>query len=269
MRFLLIILLLCTSTSLALAQRQLTTLTVNYAEPKQIVTAIKPLLSTQSSVSFYQQQLILNVTATELAKIRALLKQLDGAGRQLLVSLRTDGMGSTSHRSIDIDGAIGNGNTVITTGSGPLSKQTRTTVRVTDYHSAKTGNGNQSVRVTEGIAAYIATGLSAPLQTYRTGPDGRRYNQQDYVDAVTGFYATTWVNDDVVRISIDQSNNQLQGQTISTQQLQSQVSGALGQWLAIGVISTNASEQSQNIAARGQSRQQNSTQLYIKVELLE
>src|SRR5690606_22148188 len=97
-----------------------------------------------------------------------------------------------------------------------------------------TNNGNQTVRVTEGMAAYIATGISAPVQSYTVGSDGRRYYQQDYVSAVAGFYATTWVNEGTVRISIDQSNNQLQGQTIATQQLQSEVTGRLGQWLPIG-----------------------------------
>ncbi len=268
MRFL-IMLLLCVSASAVLAQRQLTTIELSYANPQQIRTVIMPLLSEGSSVSVYQDQLILNVTAEELAKTRELLKQLDSAGRQLLVSLRSDGVGSDSRRSVDVDGAIHAGNTTITTGSGGRTTETRATVRVNDYRGTSTDNGNQAVRVTEGMPAYISTGMTAPIQSYTTGPDGRRYYQQGYVDAVSGFYATTRVNDGVVNISIDQSNNRLKGQTIATQQLQSQVSGALGQWLPIGVISDTASLQSQGIGSRGQSSQASSTQLFIKVELLQ
>jgi hypothetical protein len=101
------------------------------------------------------------------------------------------------------------------------------------------------------------------------GPDGRRYYQQDYVDAVSGFYATTRVNDGVANITIDQSNDQRKGQTIATQQLQSQVSGPLGQWIPIGVISNSASVRDRDIGSRGQSERATSTQLYIKVELLQ
>ncbi len=175
----------------------------------------------------------------------------------------------TSRRSVDVDGAIHTGNTTITTGSGGRTTETRATVRVNDYRGTSTDNGNQAVRVTEGMPAYISTGMTAPIQSYTTGPDGRRYYQQDYVDAVSGFYATTRVNDGVVNISIDQSNNRLKGQTIATQQLQSQVSGPLGQWLPIGVISDTASLQSQGIGSRGQSSRASSTQLFIKVELVQ
>jgi len=266
---LLILLLLCVLTSTALAQRQLTTIELSYANPQQIREVIRPLLSDGSSVSVYQDKLILNVTADERARTRELVKQLDSAGRQLLVSLRSDGVGSDSRRSVDVNGAIRTGNDSITTGSGGRNTETRTTVRVNDYRGTATDNGNQAVRVTEGTPAYISTGVTAPIQSYTTGADGRRYYQQDYVDAVSGFYATTRVNGGVVNISIDQRNDRLDGQNVATQQLQSHVSGPLGQWLPIGVISDTTSVQRQGIGSRGQSGQMNATQLFIKVELLQ
>lgn len=266
---LLVIFFLLFSASGALAQRELTTIELSYADPQQIKAAIVPFLSEGSSVSVYQDQLILNVTAEELAKARALLKKLDSAGRQLLVTLRSEGTGSDSRRGVDVEGSVKAGDTTITTRPGGRVTETRTTVRVTDSHGTSSDNGNQSIRVTEGMPAYISTGMTAPVQSYTTGPDGRRYYQQGYIDAVSGFYATARVNDGVVNISIDQSNNQLNGATVSTQQLQSQVSGALGQWIPIGVISDTASQRTQGIASRGQSSRTSSTQLSIKVELLQ
>ncbi len=263
-----ILFMLCISAFEALAQRQLTTIELSYANPQQIRAAIMPFLSEGSSVSLYQDQLILNVTPDELAKTRALLQQLDSAGRQLLVSLRSDGVGSDSRRSVDVEGGINSGNTRIITGPDGRTTETRTTVRVNNSRGTSTDNGNQTVRVTEGMPAYISTGVTAPLQSITTGPDGRRYYEQGYVDAVSGFYATTWVNDGVVRISIDQSNNQLKDQGITTQQLQSQISGALGQWLPIGVVGSAANQQTQGLGSRGQSSRASSTQLFIKVESL-
>lgn len=99
--------------------------------------------------------------------------------------------------------------------------------------------------------------------------DRRRYYQQDYVSAVAGFYATTWLNDKTVRISIDQSNDQFKGQTIATQQLQSEVSGKLGEWLPIGVLNNSSNQQDSGIGSRGNASQTSSTALFIKVEALE
>ncbi len=268
MRFLLILILVFAAAS-AVAQRELTTIAINYASAPQLVTVIKPYLSEGSSVSAYQNQLVLNVTPQELAKTRELLQQLDAAGRQLLVSVRTDATGTNSGRGIDIDGVVRSGDTVITTGTGRRNTQSHTTVRVENYSGSRAGGGNQAVRATEGTPAYIATGMSAPVQSYTVGADGRRYYQQEYVSAITGFYATTWLNGTTVRISIDQSNDQLEGRTIATQQLQSEVSGALGEWLPLGVIDQSSQQQDAGIGSRGQSSQNTSTRLFIKVEALE
>ena len=252
-----------------LAEREVTTISLSYASPEQIVIAIRPLLSPGSSVSAYQNQLVLNVTAEELAKTRDLLQRLDVRGRQLLVSLRSESSGSDSRRGVDIDGVVKSGDTVVTTRQGGHYSEERTTVRVTNNRGASTGAGNQAVRATEGMPAYIATGATAPVESYSLGPDGRPYYHQDYIQAVAGFYATTWVNDGVVRVSIEQSNDALKGQAISTQQLQSEVSGALGQWIPIGVVSDAAARQDQGIGSRVQSDRAGTTQLFLKVELLE
>ena len=261
--------LLCFSASLAFAQRHLTTLPVGYANTEQLVAVIKPYLSEGSSVSVYQNQLVLNVTAEELEKTRELLKRLDMAPRQLLVSVKTEGTGSDSNRGVNVDTVIKSGNVVITNGQEVRGNESRTTVRVQDRNSSGTDNGNQSVRVTEGMPAYIGTGMTAPVQSYSVGPDGRRYYQQDYVNATAGFYATTWVNDGVVRVSIDQSNDKLQGQTIATQQLQSEVSGRLGEWIPMGELNNAASQRSSGIGSVAQTSQARATRLYIKVEALE
>jgi len=269
MRILLFLVLsLCAAT--ACAQRALTTIAVKYTAPEQLVAVIKPYLSEGSSVSAYHNQLILNATPEELAKTQQLLQQLDQAGRQLLVSVRTDGTGSASASALDIDTVIKSGDTVITNKDRVgHTTESRTTVRIQNRQGTSTSGGNQSVRATEGMPAYISTGMAAPVQSYTIGPDGRRYYQQDYLEAAAGFYATTWVNGNTVRVSIDQGNDRLQGRSIATQQLRTEVSGALGEWLPIGTVGGTARQQSSGIGSLGQSSQAQSTQLYLKVEALD
>jgi len=268
MRFLLL-LFFSLHAAIACAQREMTTIAVHYMAATQLAEVIRPHLSQGSSVSVFQNQLVLNATPEELARTRALLQQLDVRGKQLLVSLRTDGTGSDSQRGVDVQGTIRSGDTVITNRPGGIATESRTTVRVQNHAGTRRDNGDQSVRVTEGTPAFIGTGMTAPVQTITVGPDGRRYYQQDQINAVSGFYATTWVNDGVVRISIDQSNDQLQGRAVATQGLRSEVSGPLGQWIPIGAINTSATQQDGGLASRGQSSQASSTQLFIKVESLE
>jgi hypothetical protein len=224
MRITLFLLVCLSASAFALAGREVTTIAVNYASPEQIVAAIRPLLSPGSSVSAYQNQLVLNVTPEELAKTRGLLQKLDVAGRQLLISLRSESSGGNSRRGVDVDGVVKSGDTVVTTHRGGHYSEEKTTVRVTDDRGTSTGNGSQAVRATEGMPAYISTGMIAPVASDSVAPDGRPYYRRDYVQAVTGFYATTRVNDGIARITIDQSNDALNGRTISTQQLRSEVS---------------------------------------------
>lgn len=266
---LLLILILCFFTTTALAQRELTSITVNYASAGQMLAVIKPHLSEGSSISLFRNQLVLNVTPDELAKTRELLASLDIAGRQLLISLRSDGTSSDSRRGVDVEGGIRSGDTIITNSPGRRTTETRTVIRGQNSSDASASGGSQAVRATEGTRAYIAAGVTAPVQSYTIGPDGRRYYQQDYLNAAAGFYATTWLNDRTVRISIDQSNDQFAGQAISTQQLRSEVSGALGEWIPIGVIGNSASQRVSGIGSREQSNSASSTQLYIKVETLD
>ena len=190
MRIVLLII-LCLGAAAASAQRNLTTIPLSYASPDQLVSVIRPYLSEGSSVSAYQNQLVLNVTPEELAKTRELLGKLDVAGRQLQISLRTDASGSDARRGVDVNGAIKAGDTVITNGPHGRVTETRATVRVQNQTGSSTGSGNQSVRATEGMPAYIGTGMTAPIETYSVGPNGRRYSQQDSVNAASGFYATT------------------------------------------------------------------------------
>ncbi|CAA0106701.1 Uncharacterised protein [Halioglobus japonicus] len=269
-----LILVLSLAASSALAQRVLTPITLNYASAAQLLPVIKPYLSEGSSVSAYQNQLILNATPQELEKTRELLKSLDQAGRQLQISVRTDSTGSDNRQGVAVDSVIRSGNTVIRTGNGGRSTdgrstESRTTIRVENYAGTTTGEGSQAVRATEGMPAYISTGMSAPVRSYALGADGTAYMQQEYVNALQGFYATAWLNNNTVRVSIDQSNDQLKGQTMATQQLRSEVSGALGAWLPIGTINTSGSQQDSGIGSTGRSSQGASTELFIKVEALD
>lgn len=241
--------------------RQLVTYTVQNADPQQLQSVIKQYLSRESSVSVYQNTLIVNGTAEELAKVRSLIEQLDVRGKQLLLSVKTDSSGSDQQRDIQVSGSVQGGKNIETT--------TRTTVTVRDYKGSKTAAGRQGVRATEGQPAYLSYGSSAPLNSYRSTPSGRIVAEQEYIEAQTGFYASAWVNDNRVRVRIDQRREQLNGRVIEGQQLQTEVNGVLGQWIPIGVISSSSNNRSVGLSGYSGGGAFNSEQIYLKVDLVD
>lgn len=255
-----IVLCVCLLVSQSALARQLVTYTVQNADPQQLEAVIRQYLSRDSSVSVYQNTIIVNGTAEELSKTRSLIEQLDVAGKQLLISVKTDSSGSQQQSDVQVSGSVRGGSHVETT--------TKTTVTVREFKGTSRGAGNQGVRATEGQPAFISYGASAPVNSYRSTPGGRIVSGQEYIDAQTGFYASAWVNGNQVRVRIDQRREQLQGRIIEGQQLQSEVSGQLGQWIPIGVIDSSRNNKSVGLSGYSGSKASGSEQIYLKVDLV-
>lgn len=242
------------------ASRQLTTFTIHYADPAQIKTAVRSLLSKGSSVSLYQNRLVLNATEAEIVKTQALLQQLDVGGRQLLISVKTSGHDNQQHAHASVSARVE---------AGPgVETRTRTTVRVQQYQSNRNQVAGQGVRATEGRPAFVSVGGIAPISSYRTTADGRLIQQHDAISATSGFYATAWVNEHSVRVSIDQQRQQFQGRVIEGQQLRSEVTGTLGSWIPVGMISASNQQTGSGILQRQSGHTDSGETVYLKVELL-
>ncbi len=62
------------ATTGASAQTTVEIIPLNYRSSEQVIPVIQPLLGRESSVSGFQNQLVIRATATELAEIRRLLQ---------------------------------------------------------------------------------------------------------------------------------------------------------------------------------------------------
>lgn len=246
--------------SLTVSARQLVTYSLHYADPEQVSQVISTYLSAGSSVSAYQNQLIVNGTPEELARVRTLIDQLDVRGRQVLISVKT---GGNSHFRAEDNSASGS---VRVDRKNGVDVHTRVTVR--EYQSRGQSAAGQGVRATEGQPAYISVGSRAPVSTTTRTANGRQTRSQQYVNAGSGFYATAWIDKDSVRIVIDQQREQWRGGVIEGQQLQTEVNGRLGEWLPVGMIS-GAEVSEQSAQDRYRRSGSGSEAIYLKVELLD
>lgn len=246
------------STSTAAVPRQIVTFSIQYGDAEQLRSVVASQLSSGSSVSLYQRQLIVNGTAEELRRVRELIGQLDVHGQQLLISVKTSSDGGRQQQQVRVSGSVQAGVHTETT--------THTTVKVRDYRSTASGGGSQGVRATEGQPAFVSTGVSAPINSYRTTISGKVVREQDYVDASTGFYATAWVSGSSVRVRIEQRREELQGRVIEGQQLQTEVNGTLGQWIPIGMINKSQLTSARSLSGFSRDQSGGAETIFLKVE---
>ena len=243
-------LVLCVSASLVMAEISVITLQRSNAE--QLIPIIASQLGEGSTVSSYQNQIILNANAAETAQVRALIKQLDSQGRQLLISVKTD----DNHRSSDNQGDV----KITQSQNGMTRTETRVTTRVQTIGTQSSGQGLQSIRATEGLPSLISIGQSKAYAS----ESGHTWHNAD-----NGFYATARESNGIVNIAIEQQRASFSGNDQRhQQQLRTSVSGRIGEWIAIGSLQNYAQRQSQHINAHAQQHQQGTGMIYLKVDVL-
>jgi hypothetical protein len=280
--------------------RKLTTLPLKNQLPSQVLPVIRPLLSTGSTATEFNNQLILNVTDEELAKIRQLLGAIDQRPKQLLLTVRTPGSSTSNSRNVDIDGSIGNDNERLgtgerTPGNSVPRKDEQLRISLDDRNSSTSSSGVQQVRAAEGMPAQISIGVTTPITRSYTTINGTRVVNQEYypVNQSINVVARIIDNNRVI-LDIDQQNNQLGNQqnhqiiqrknipvhrnnysreihnapNIQTQSLSTQVSGRIGEWISLGGIDQNSTTDSGSFNRSGSNTSSESRSVLIKVEVL-
>ena len=176
------------------------------------------------------------------------MEKLDADGRPLLISVKTD----SGHSQQQTDN-----NARITHKSDNEHSETRITTTTRTTGASGEGGGQQSVRATEGVPAFIDIGQS------------RVYNNKDkgssWQHAGSGFYATAWINGDRVSVNIEQKQAAFSGDSrIDAQQLNTRMNGRIGQWMPLGTLSGYHRQRQGGSAGGGRY----STMIYLKVEPL-
>ncbi len=255
------------SSSLWAAERDLVVIPLKYSVPEQILPAVKAILPNAATVTSYDNQLILQVTPQEKQSVEDLLNQIDSAPRQLLISVRTPGNNRSNQQEISAQGSFANGRVQI----GSSQEKGRVVIR--NNSSSSTGKGNQGVRATEGMPAYIAVGQSQPVTTVIRDSSGNRQVTTEYQSADQGFYVTARVVGDQVQLSIRQTNDRFKNDanshsSVKTQRISTSVVGRLGEWITLGGVTKNASEQGQGIVRYEVHSQHQTSGVELRVELL-
>lgn len=236
---------------------------LQYRTGEELLQAVQSTLGDEGRVSAYGNQLLINAPGSKIEEIRSLLKQLDTQPRRLLISLDTGDSSFRDAGGYSVKGAIRQQDAQVNGDS-----QRSTVVRRST--ASRTGS-TQQVQVSEGYPALIQVGQSLPVISRSEDGYGRSYTT-DYRDLTQGFYVTATLVGDRVQLSISTTQSRLK-QThpgvIDTQQADTRISGAIGEWINIGGNFAQNQATQQGVLQHYSSQGRDDTSLRVKVELLD
>ena len=256
---------------------------LGYRSINEVIPLVRPLVKPSGSVTGMQGQLVVTATPRQLADIRSVLGKLDRSPVRLLISVRRGQSRTGQQGSVSVQGrtgniAINNGDAAVGSRDDDqhLDKQ-YLSINMKSHARAAEENITQQVLVLEGREAYISTGEITAVRNRGAiaGPGGLyRYGNTEFYPAVTGFYAIPRLNGDEVflemnTVSRQHNNLKISGYhpqpTVAVSNINTSVSGKLGEWMVIGNIDQSGANTNRGIAVL--SRQQESASMTISVRV--
>lgn len=269
------------------AQTTVEVLPLKYRKSEQVIPVLQPLLGRDSSISGFQNQLVVRATPAELAQLKRVVADIDTAPKRLLITVRQDADQERDRREAELSGSIGNQNARITVpGSGSREGgnavfrdgDDRLRGRAVDSQRSSSSSTQQSIQVLEGYSAFIRVGESRPLrsrQVVRTVVNGQIVDRvvegADYRDASTGFSVVPRVQGNIVTLDIDpqrETFDESRRGTVNVQRVVTTVSGRLGEWMDLGGISESRSDNQSTLLGRSSTSSSERRGVQVKVEEL-
>ncbi|WP_053100065.1 secretin N-terminal domain-containing protein [Thiopseudomonas alkaliphila] len=236
---------------------------VHYRSADKLQPTLQSILGDQGRIVSHGNQLVINASAPQIEEIRQLVQQLDTEPQMLLISIDRTGMAHSEQDSINLGGSFSvDGHQVIL---GPSGQREITHNR---HHSQQ--QGIEQVRTLEGSAVLISQQQQHPITHYQHLPNGTLHRYSGYQQSGSQLQLRVQLQGQRALISID--DQQIQPATNhaprQTQQLSSQITTELGQWIDLGSLSSVSQESNRGLTTRQQAHRQQTSGIKIKVERL-
>lgn len=219
---------------------------------QEVIPVLQPLLPKGANLSAFNQQLIVQTTPANLAEIRKVLAQIDTAPRRLRITVWQNAAASGS----EAGAAIGSN------GAGVGAQ-----VYGSDF--ARHDLGTQQVQVLEGNSALVQIAEARPLpnRTLVQDPFGTRViDTFEYRTATSGFWVLPRVAGERVTVDIRPQREAFARGRIASQQIATQVSGRLGEWIELGALGQDRAAQGSGVATRSTGTRGERQVILLKVE---
>ena len=200
-------------------------------------------------VSAMGNQLVLSGTPAQLQEAEATLAQINQPPQSLLIEWRVDGLSNSKQLGASVS-------------RDEAKRQWLLDGNARQYQRSQ--NDSWQVRGLSGRPVLLQMGSYQPVTFYQWNGGA----VVGMMPLVNGLYATATLIGDRVQIALSSEQARLEQGTINRGQSATEVSGAPGQWLTVGELSTSAAQQGSSLGTQlqGGSGSQNDRQtLQIRV----
>lgn len=267
----------------AKAEGDLEIISLKHRTVEEVIPGLRPLLEPDGVLTGMHGQLILRASPVNRAQIRQALAVLDTPLRQLHITVRQSLESQAEKREAELYGKVEAGNVSVAVppsgSSGARAEvdtgKVRIGARLEDRDMNQFSRVSQEIRVVDGGQAFIRAGTSLPL-TQRDviwGPYGRTVRESTvYRDVDSGFYVKPQVIGERVSLEINPVQQTLSAASpyvVVGQQLQTSVTGRLGEWISLGGSDESKVQENRQLLGKGMRSQTQVNQVWIKVEVIE
>lgn len=254
---------------------------MNSRPVNDVIPILKPLVVEGGTVTGMNNQLIIKTTPSNLKQIKSILAELDKPPRNLMISVKQDVEGNINFREGGVSGRYNSDNVRIDVPDdgrdGTIIEGTDSDGNIIRYRRLDTRSRLEDKNVfrlqtLEGTPAFINTGQSVPIPTQTTIVTAGGVVTRDgveYRDVNSGFYVLPRVSGDVVTLMVSPQLSRVspnQAATFDVQNVETTVSGRLGEWIAIGGATQHFSDDSSRNLITTKRRGQEQRTVLIKVE---
>ena len=232
---------------------------------EQMLPLLQPFVEPGGAVTGMNSQLIIRTSPENLRQLRAIIRKFDRAPRQLRIAVRQGGATHLQRRSMGAEGTVEWERGSVTIGRPGEGMD----IYMDDRNRSYSTDAERYIRATEGMPAFIQSGLSVPLITGGIDPWGRPWVQQQYHDATSGFYVTPWISGDRVTLEISPFSSRPtgNGRSFRVQDIETRITGRLGEWIPIGGTELRRSGSERGIISYGTGSARSQQPVEVKVEL--
>jgi len=236
----------------------------------EIIRIIQPLLGPGDTISGKKNVIFLTTTPERLARIQAIIRNLDKKIRQVKITVVQGQNAREAMASVDVSGNISIGdNAKIKFGRNP---QPEDTISITGRsgQSGQSSEDIQQVSVQEGMSAIIYFGQSIPVSSRTTTPNhgGQGENFVEFREVRTGFKVKPRLAGDRFVLDIvsqSESTPSVQHGVVDAQQIQTQIQGKLDEWIEISGILSAGQWRETGIAYDDEINKKNLRQVFLKI----
>lgn len=244
-----------------------------------VIPELRPLLAPAGTLTGTADQLIIRSTPENIGQIKQVLAGIDRAPRRLLISVRQDRSGSAGAERRSLSGSYSGGGISVSGGDrdGVVTASPGTGGNHIEFqsssHSRSGADRNTfTVQALEGRPAFIRAGSLVPLPARTTVVTRGGVVQQDSVqlyDATSGFYVLPRLSGDNVTLLVAPRLAGGGAGGFHVQNVETTVSGRLGEWLHVGGMTQHASRRDGGPLSQSQRQSRVRSAVEIKVEELD